>query len=92
MTTGDDDWLEFPGNLRKARKSWVGLTRILIWEGENPNISGFFFKAVIQVLLLFRAETWDVTPQMERDLSIFQHMVARRITRSQTSQMGEGRW
>ena len=43
-------------------------------------------------MLLFRAEMWVGTPQMERALSIFQHMVARQITRSQTSQIGEGRW
>ena len=36
--------------------------RILIREGERPRISIFFFKAVVQFVLLFGEETWVVTP------------------------------
>ena len=32
---------------------------------------GTFFKAVTQAVLLFRAETWVMTPRMELALSIF---------------------
>ena len=38
----------------------------LIREGATPRISGNFFKAVVQQVLLFGAETWVVTPKMER--------------------------
>ena len=41
---------------------------------------GEFFKAVTQTVLLFGAETWVLTPRMERALSSFQHRVAQRIT------------
>ena len=34
-------------NLRKARKSWKNMMRILIREGEDPGISGLFFKVVV---------------------------------------------
>ena len=38
----DDDWPEVVGNLRKARKSWAQLIRILVREGAKPRVSGIF--------------------------------------------------
>ena len=49
-------------------------------EGANPSLSGMFFKAVVQEVLLFGSETWVLNPHIERFLGIFQHRFARRIT------------
>ena len=57
MTAGDDDWPAVAGNLVKARKSWGRLARILSREGADKRVSGTFFKAVVQQVLLFGAET-----------------------------------
>ena len=51
----DNDWLAVVGNLGKSRKSWGWLFRILSWEGAYPKVSGNFYKAVAQAVLLFRA-------------------------------------
>ena len=80
MTSGDDDWPSVAGNLAKARRSWGRLQRILRREGATPWILGSFFKAVVQQVLLFGAETGVVTPKMERALSGFLHGAARRLT------------
>ena len=77
MTAGYDDWLAVVGNLGKARKSWGRLSRILIREGADPRVSGYFYKAVAQAVLLFRAETRVLTQRMERALDSFQHRVTR---------------
>ena len=53
LTTADDDWPAVVGNLRKARKSWERLMRILGEEGAKPKVSGMLFKAVEQAVLLF---------------------------------------
>ena len=71
----DDDWHAVVGKLQKTRKSWGRLLRILRREGADPKVSGYFFKAVTQAVLLFGAETWVLTSRMERALSIFQHRV-----------------
>ena len=42
MMSGDNDWPAVLGNLRKSRKSWGRLSRILIWEGADPKVSGHF--------------------------------------------------
>ena len=61
----DDDWLVVVNNFSRTRKFWSWISCILIREGAAPRVSGFFFKAVVQALLLFVAETWVVTPRMD---------------------------
>ena len=90
MTAGDDDWTAVAGNLVKARKSWGSLPQILGREGADKRVSGNFFKAVVQEVVLFGAETWLLTPRIERDLESFLHRAARRITRKQPRRGGGG--
>ena len=53
------------------------MTRILGQEGSDPMISGLFFKAVVQVVLIFGSDMWVLTHRIERDLGSFQHRFAR---------------
>ena len=55
-------------------------------------MSGNCFKAVVQQVLLFGAETWVVTPRMERALSSFMHGDARRITGRQPRRGWDRKW
>ena len=71
MTEGDDGWSAVAGNLAKARKSQGRLQGILSREGATKRVLGKFFKAVVQQVLLFGAETWVVSPMMERALISF---------------------
>ena len=80
------------GNLEKARKSWGRLKGILSREGATKRVSGNFFKAVVQQVLLFGAETWVVSPMMERSLSAFIHGAARRITGRHPRKGRGGKW
>ena len=57
LTAADNDWSEVVGNLRKSRKRWSHLERILGREGDNPRVLGMFYKAVVQVVMLFGSET-----------------------------------
>ena len=92
MTAGDDNWQAVAGNLVKAGKSWGRLSRILSREGADKRVSGHFFKAVVQAVLLFGAETWVLTPRIERALESFMHGAARRITGKQPRREGGGQW
>ena len=84
MTEGDDDWPEVAGNLAKASKSWGRLQGILSREGAT--------KRVVQQVLLFGAETWVVSPMMERALNAFIHGAARRLTGRQPQKGRDGKW
>ena len=92
LMAGYDDWPAVVGNLKKVRKSWDLLTRILGQEGANPRVLGVFFKAVLQVVLIFRSETWVMNPHIGRALVSFQHGVARRITGMHLKIQEEGGW
>ena len=76
----DDDWPAVVRNLARSKTVWRRILRILSREVSTPQVYGFFFKAVIQVVLLFRAETWVVTPRMGTDLGVFQTQVLIRLT------------
>ena len=92
MTAGDDDWPAVAENLAKVRRSWGRLQMILGREGATVRISGAFFKAVVQQVLLFGAETWVVTPCMEQALSGFLHGAARRLTGRQARRGKNSAW
>ena len=53
ISVEDDDWPAVIRNLEKARAVWRRMTRILIREGEMLRVSTFFFKSVVQSVLLF---------------------------------------
>ena len=78
--------------MTKARKSWGRLQGILCREGATKRVSGNFFKAVVQQVLLFGAEIWVVSPIMERALSVFIHGEARRLTGKQPLKGRDGKW
>ena len=66
-------------NLMKLRMIWRRMSRIMIRERERLQVTVFFFKAVAQLVLLFGAETWVVTPRMGWFLGSFQDQVTWRL-------------
>ena len=91
MTAGGNNWLARAGKLGKARKSWGRMQRIISRERANKRVSGNFFKAVVQQVLLFGVDTWVVTPRMEWALNSFMHGSAIRITGRQPRRGWDGK-
>ena len=56
--------------------SWGQMLWIMIQEGADPKVSGHFFVAVVQAVLMLGAETWVLTPRTERAPSSFHNRVA----------------
>ena len=75
----DDYWPEVVKKLARARTVWYRIPSILSREGARLRVSIFFFKSIVQPVLIFGAETWVVTPCMGRVLGGFQDQVARRL-------------
>ena len=68
------------------------ISRIMIREGARPQVSGFFFKAVVQSVLLFGTETWVVNPCMGRFLGGFQYQMVRQLRGRLSLRRSDGRW
>ena len=77
LLVADDEWLTVFQNVVKAQTVWWIMSKILIRKVERPRISGFFFKSIIQSVLLFDAESWVVTPHMIWYLRGFQDHIIR---------------
>ena len=75
----DDDCTAVIRNLMKVRIIWRRMSRIMIRKGGRPQVPVFFFKDVAQLVLLFGAETWVVTPRMGWFLGSFQDQVTWRL-------------
>ena len=80
ILAADDDWPAVVKNLSRARAIWRRMTLILSRVGAVPRVSGFFFKAVVQAVLIFGSETWVVNPCKVKALGGSQDQVARRLT------------
>ena len=92
LSASDDDWPAVVANLRKARKKWARHPRILVREGTDARMPGIFYKAVVQVVLLFGLEASVMTLYIGRMLGGFHHWVACRLTGKQLRRDADGIW
>ena len=53
ILVADEDWLAVVRNLSRVRAVWKRMKKILSREGEEPRVSRFLFKSVVQAVLLF---------------------------------------
>ena len=65
--------------------------RILSREGADKRVSGNFFNAVVQAVLLFGVETWVLTLRIEQALESFLRGSTYRITGRQPRRGGGGK-
>ena len=73
LTASDDNCPELIFNLSRSWWKWARKSRILVQEGEDARTSGNFYKAVIQVTLLFVSEAWVITSRIRWNLGGFHH-------------------
>ncbi len=79
MSCTDNDAAAVFRNISLARKKWAMCRRILARDDATPQISGMFYKAIVQTVLLFSSETWVVTPTLLQQLESFHHAAVRQI-------------
>ena len=92
ISAADDNSPAVFRNFSRASAVWKRITILLSREGADPRLSGFLFKAVVQVVFLFGAETWVVTPRMFIVLGEFQYQVVRRLTGRLPQRKTDGEW
>ena len=80
LSYNDDDTQAVRSNLRKARKVWGRISRVLRAENASARVCGKFYKATVQAVLLFGSETWNLTPPLLKSLEGFHLRAAWRMT------------
>jgi len=92
LSCQDNDWPALYYNIARARKRWAMVSCILVRDGASPRAMAMFYKAVVQSVLLYGCETWNLNDQMLNTLRGFHHMVARRIPRRMPRRRYDGSW
>ena len=62
LSSSDNDLPATGQNLHNAQGKWGRLAKILGSEGADRRMTGRFYVAVVQAVILFRSETWVLTP------------------------------
>ena len=83
ILANDQDTGAIQYNLKRAQAKWQTLARVLAVEGVKPKVTGMFYKAVVQSVLLYGSETWVLTRANYDILNSFHMAVARKISKSQ---------
>ena len=92
LASDDDDWPAVKANIHKARKRWGQVARILSREGATTSTMAYFYKAVVQAVLLYGSETWVLTQKMWKAIEGFHNCCARYIAGEHIRQRPNGEW
>lgn len=79
ITSSDDDWMAVHQNLSQVQQWWGYLNCVLTWDRASPWVSGMFYKATVQAILLYSLETWTIIQAMLKALQGFHNRVKHRI-------------
>jgi hypothetical protein len=79
-------------NLANARKAWVQVSRLLRVENASPEVCGVFYKAIIQAVLLFSSETWNLAPSGLKCLEGFHLRAAWQMSGKHLMKRLDGTW
>jgi hypothetical protein len=88
----NNDSQAMESNLKKARKSWVQVSCVLRAEYASPRVSGVFYKAIVQAVLLCGSETWKLSPLSLKRLEGFHLRAARCMAGMQPKRNLDGTW
>ena len=69
-------------NLKKTRKRWFRIEKLLKRKEANAKIMGTFYKTIIQTLLLYGSETWVINNTNLQKLKSFHNKCARQMCKN----------
>ena len=91
VSMDDNDVPAMRRNLKKARRTWGRLRKVLEKEEVSSKVAGMFYQGVVASQLLYGSETWVLPPSGLRALEGFHVEAARRLTGMKPKQVN-GVW
>ena len=73
-----------------ARLVWGRLGTLLRREGTDTEVSGSFYRAVVQAILLYGPETWVLSTSMEKRIEVTHTEFLQMITRKRAKYLRDG--
>ena len=62
LSANDNDLPAIVANVRRARQQWGQVAQLLVHEGVSTATMSYFYKAVVQAVLLYGSATWVTSP------------------------------
>jgi len=88
LAQDDDDAQAIRQQLRKARGVWARVGQVLRGENTRPRVAAKFYKAIVQAVLLYGSETWNLTQSALARLEGFHLRAAYRMARKHKPKRG----
>ena len=92
FTENDDDSTCIQENLKKARKRWNRVGKILKTEGANPKVMAKFYLTIVQAVLLYGADSWVIKAKEAVALRSFHRRAVRYMTGCHIRKLQDGKW
>ena len=92
FTENDDDSECIQANLKKTRKRWASVAKILKTEGANPKIMAKFYITIVQAVLLYGADSWTIRKRDYEALRSFHRRATRYMTGQHIRKVTEDQW
>ena len=61
LAQDDEDVRAVRSHIKKARGTWARVGQVLQADNTPPKVSAMFYKAVVQSVLLYSSESWNLT-------------------------------
>ena len=89
----DNDELAVDRQLERARATWGRVGKVLAAKkGLDCKVMGYFYKAIVQAVLLYGSESWTITEAILKQLRSFHARVARFICNRHIRPLPDGEW
>ena len=88
----DDDSKTIVNQIKKARRKWNAIGKILKREGANAKMMARFYMTVVQAVLLYGVDSWTVTKANMKRLEAFHHRAVRYMTGKHIRKRVDGSW
>ena len=79
-------------NIRKARRRWGVVAKVVTKTGAMVQVWALFYKAFVQTVLLYGSDRWLVTGFMLKVIEGFHHWAARMIAGKKDRRTTGGEW
>ena len=88
LAQDDDDTRAVRSQIKKARGIWARVGHVLQADNTPPKVSAKFYKAVVQSVLLYSSETWNLTKTVLARLEGFHIRAAYRMAKKHKPRKG----
>ena len=77
LSVSYNDWPAVIWNLRRVHQKWAFLSQVLGRDGADAWVLGVFNTAVVQVVFLYRLESWVISPRIGKALGSIHNLEIR---------------